>query len=233
MTQTIALLIDAYRDLNARKLFWFTMILSRLVVACMAAVGTGEKGLKILVWELGIPMINNELISEDLFYKSVFSGLGISTWLTWAATILALISTANIFPELISSGSIELLLSRLIGRLRLFLTKYFTGLLFVALQVLVFATSSFLVIGPRGGVWEPGLFVAVPLVVTFFSYLFCICVLIGLFDTFGNCSDSIDTSSLGSFPREHGRYHTVDATGGGGGEGRSRSGEHGVQTDPR
>jgi hypothetical protein len=40
--------------------------------------------------------------------------------------------------------------------------------------------ASFLVIGLRGGVWEPGLLVAVPVVVCFFSYLFSVCVLLGL-----------------------------------------------------
>jgi len=36
------------------------------------------------------------------------------------------------------------------------------------------------VLGIRGGVWEPGLFISIPIVVIFFSYLFAICVLLGL-----------------------------------------------------
>ena len=72
------------------------------------------------------------------------------------------------------------MVSRPIGRLRLFATQYAAGLLFVTLQVTVFSLASFLVIGLRGGVWEPGLFIAVPLVVCFFSYLFSVCVLFGL-----------------------------------------------------
>jgi len=38
----------------------------------------------------------------------------------------------------------------------------------------------FLVIGVRGGAWEFGLFLAVPIVVVFFSYLFAVCALLGL-----------------------------------------------------
>ena len=38
MTQTLALLLDAYRQLNARKIFWITMILNLLCVACFAIV---------------------------------------------------------------------------------------------------------------------------------------------------------------------------------------------------
>ncbi len=39
MIQTLALLNAAYRELNARKLFWVTMGLSLLIVAAFAAVG--------------------------------------------------------------------------------------------------------------------------------------------------------------------------------------------------
>jgi hypothetical protein len=100
-------------------------------------------------------------------------------WLTWAAAILALISTASIIPDFLSAGSIDLILSKPIGRLRAYLTKYAGGLLFVAIQVTVFSTAAFLIIGLRTGAWELGLFIAVPLVVAFFSYLFSVCALVG------------------------------------------------------
>ena len=87
---------------------------------------------------------------------------------------------AGIFPDLITNGTIDLVLSKPISRLRLFLTQYAAGLLFVTLQVTIFTLASFLVIGLRGGVWEPGLFITVPLVLCFFSYLFAVCVLLGM-----------------------------------------------------
>ena len=36
LTQTTALFVDAYRELNARKLFWITMALNILAVALFA-----------------------------------------------------------------------------------------------------------------------------------------------------------------------------------------------------
>ena len=94
--------------------------------------------------------------------------------------ILAVISTAAIVPDFVSGGAVELALSKPIGRVRLFLTKYFMGLLFVTLQVGVFSLASFLVIGLRGGAWEPRLFMAIPIVVGVFSFLFCVSALVGL-----------------------------------------------------
>ncbi len=179
MTQTAAIFLDAYRELNARKLFWITMILSGLVVAAFALIGINEQGLRVIVWDVPFPL-TTELMSETTFYKTMFVSFGIGFWLTWIAAVLALVSTASIIPDFISGGAIDMTLSKPIGRMRLFLTKYLTGLLFVGLQVTVFCVASFLVIGFRGGAWEPGLFLAVPVVVLFFSYLFCVCVLLGL-----------------------------------------------------
>ncbi len=181
ITQTTALLVDAYRELNAKRLFWIVLVLSVLIVAAMACVGINEKGITVLSWSFDTAPLTTATISKAIFYKSlVFIPIGFNIWLSWAAMILALISTASIIPDFISSGSIEMSLSRPISRLRLFLTKYITGLLFVTLQVSVFSVGAFLVIGIRADSWEPKLFMSIPLVVAMFSYLYSFCALIGL-----------------------------------------------------
>jgi ABC-type transport system involved in multi-copper enzyme maturation permease subunit len=180
MTQTWAIFLDAYRSLNAKKMFWIVLVLSGLVVVAFAFMGINEKGLTVLSWQFENEFFNSQKISPALLYKWLFVTIGVSLWLSWIATILALGSTAGMFPDLINGVSIALLVSKPIGRLRLFATQYAAGLLFVTLQVTIFSLASFLVIGLRGGVWEPGLFIAVPLVVCFFSYLFSVCVLLGL-----------------------------------------------------
>ncbi|MBS0192305.1 MAG: hypothetical protein U0573_06740 [Phycisphaerales bacterium] len=180
LRQTLAILGDAYRELNAKKMFWITLALSAFVVLAIACVGINSKGISVLWWTFPVDVFNTAIVSPALFYKLIFIGFGFKFWLTWAATILALISTASLIPDFVAGGSIDLMLSKPIARLRLFLTKYATGLLFVGLQVMVFSVASFLVIGIRGGVWDWKIFVAVPLVLLFFSYLYCVCVLIGI-----------------------------------------------------
>lgn len=180
LTQTSAMLIDAYRELNARKMFWITLILSAIVVLAIACVGINERGLTVLWWTFPLDIFNSSIVSPAFFYKLIFIQFGFNIWLAWAATILALVSTASLIPEFVSGGSIDLSLSKPIGRLRLFLTKYCTGLLFVGLQVGVFSVASFLVIGIRGDSWEWRIFLAIPLVLLVFSFLYCFCALIGL-----------------------------------------------------
>jgi hypothetical protein len=179
--QTYALLVDAYRELNASKLFWIVLAISLLVAGAFACVGINERGITLLFWEIHSPFVNSRaFISQAFFYKFLFFYFGFQFWLTWAATILALISTASIIPDFVSGGAIDLVLSKPIGRIRLFITKYFTSLLFVTIQVSLFTAAAFLVIGLRGKVWLPVVFVAIPLVLALFSYLYAISASVGL-----------------------------------------------------
>ena len=180
IVQTKAMLIDAYRELNARKLFWITMGLNILVVTVFASLGINEKGPTFWHWTFDNQFFNTKTVSPELFYKLQFVTWGTPFWLSWIATILALVSTAGIIPDLVAGGSIETMISKPISRTRLFLTKYTFGLGFATLQVAVFSTGCFLVMWIRGGTAEFGLFMAIPLVVLFFSYLFAVCALLGL-----------------------------------------------------
>jgi hypothetical protein len=160
-------------------MFWIVLIISAVVVLGFAGVAIDEKGLYVFGFSLPIPF-NTTIMPRADFYKMIFSSFGVGFWLSWAATILALISTAGIFPDLISGGSVDLYLSKPISRLRLFLTKYVGGLLFVLLQATVFAVGCYLVFGFRSGQWRASIFLMIPLVTLMFSYLFAMCVFFGV-----------------------------------------------------
>lgn len=180
VTQTLALFVDAYRELNHKKLFWVTVAVSALVVAVLGLIGYDDQGFSIAWWSIKSKWLNTTLIDKGELYRNLFIKLGIYWWLTWIGIFLALTSTAGMFPDFISAGAIDIYLAKPIGRTRLFFTKYLAGLLFVALQALIFCTASFFVIGLRGKVWEPAVFIPVPMVVLFFSFLYCVCVLMGV-----------------------------------------------------
>lgn len=179
MIQTWAIFRESYRHLNSKKLFWISLVISGLIVLAFGAIGIDEDGMSFLFWDLPIPM-SSAWLAPGFFYKFAFVRFGVGFWLTWGATILALVCTAGIIPEFLSGGSIDVTLSKPISRLRLFLTKYAAAMLFVGLQVGVFAGASFLIIGLRGGEWEPSILLTIPLVMIFFSYLYAVCVLLGV-----------------------------------------------------
>jgi ABC-type transport system involved in multi-copper enzyme maturation permease subunit len=179
MTQAAAIFFDAYRELNARRMFWITLIISGLIDVALLLVGLDDKhNLRIAFWTIPLPM--PPMFDLRLLLKSMFISVGVNLWLTWAATILAIISTASIFPDFLSGGSIDLVLAKPISRWRLFFYKYISGLLFAGFQVVIFAAAAFVIIGIRAKAWEPGLLLAIPMVLVFFSYLFCVCALVGV-----------------------------------------------------
>ncbi|MGP1272903.1 MAG: hypothetical protein ACTS22_06180 [Phycisphaerales bacterium] len=179
LRQTGAMFVDAYRELAAGRLFWITLILSAVVALAFAAVGIDKQGLSVLWYRLPFGP-NSDDLSPALLYKFLFFNFGLGVWLTWIATILALVTTAGIIPSLVSSGVIDSMVAKPISRWRLFLTRFATGMLFALLQVTLFSVSAFLVIGFRGGDWLWSAFLAIPIVLVFYSYLFSIMALIGL-----------------------------------------------------
>lgn len=182
MIQFIALLTDAYRELNSKKLFWVTLVLSVLFVAIYGSIGFDPSGLSMFygAWHIESEFINSQTRWSRALYMGIFSDFVVNLWLAWIAIILALISTTTIFPDFMAGGAIDVLLAKPIGRLRLFAFKYLTGLLFVLLQVTVFCTGVFLCVGLRLGEWNWLIFAAVPMVTLVFSYLFAFNTLVAV-----------------------------------------------------
>jgi ABC-type transport system involved in multi-copper enzyme maturation permease subunit len=177
--QTWALLVDSYRLLLSRKLFWITLVISTVIVLIYASIGFDETGWFVL---FGALHFDTEIFKSGTewstaLYMGLFSYFIVGLWLTWAATILALVSTSPIFNDFMADGSIDLVLSRPISRVRVFIVKYIGSLLFVVLQVAVFSFGVFLCAGWRVGEWNWSVFWAVPLIAVFFSYLYCVSVL--------------------------------------------------------
>ncbi len=182
MSVFLAMGLDAYRELNAKKLFWITLGLSATVVLGFGSIGFNEQGMSVL---FGLKQVDSEFLNSTTrwsraLYVGIFSDFIVAIWLSWIAIILALISTCTLFPDFLASGAIDLVLSKPIGRVRLFAIKYVMSLLFVVLQVALFCVGIFLCVGLRIGEWNWMIFSAVPVVTIFYSYLYAVCVLSGV-----------------------------------------------------
>ncbi len=182
MTVLTAMLVDAYRELNAKKLFWITLFISVIVVLTYGSIGFNENGISVLY---GLKQVDSEYVNSTTkwaraLYVGIFSDFVVALWLSWIAIILALISTCSMFPDFLAGGAIDIVLSKPISRVTLFVLKYLTSMLFVILQVLLFCVGIFLCVGLRIGEWNWMIFAAVPVVTLFYSYLYSVCVLTGV-----------------------------------------------------
>lgn len=182
MRAMATILLDSLRLLRARKIFWVSLSITVLLALLYMSIGFNDRGITYL---FGVGRWENEYIragSElaETFYLLIFSLIIVNYWLSWVAVVLAMISCAPIFPEFIEGGNSGVVLSKPVSRLALFFHKYLGGLLFVALQTLIFCVLVFIALRWRTGSWNPTVFWAVPLLVLLFSYLWSIMIAVGV-----------------------------------------------------
>ncbi|UCD76701.1 MAG: hypothetical protein JSV91_07195 [Phycisphaerales bacterium] len=182
MTVFLAMLLDAYRQLNSKKLFWVVLAISGIVVLFYGSIGFDDTGMSMFfgLTHIEDPMLTRDSFLSKLLYRSIFSTFILGLWLAWIATILALISTTAIFPDFLADGAIDIVLSKPVTRVKVFFFKYIASLLFVVLQVAIFCLGVFLCLGLRLSDWEWRIFAAIPLLTLFYSYLYSVNVLIGV-----------------------------------------------------
>jgi ABC-type transport system involved in multi-copper enzyme maturation permease subunit len=182
MIQIYAILLDSLRLLKAKKLFWIVLSITLLVGLLYASIGFNETGMSV---GFGLKQVPNPIVVEGseyakLFYLLLFTNFLNDWWFGFLALVLALIASCSVFPEMMKEGSIDVMVSKPLSRLKLFLTKYFGVLLFMAVPVLLLCVICFLSMGIRVGVWKAELFLAVPLLMFVFSLIYCVAVLSGV-----------------------------------------------------
>ena len=176
------LVVDSFRESLDRKIFWVMAGFAVLVAGMMACIGMEADRVTILfgLWDFEtdhynpLSVLGRSHIAGLVVYMLTFLLLG------WIGTILMIIATAGMFPAMMRRGSIDVPLSKPLGRYRLFLYKYLASMVFVLLQATIFVGLTFLVMGIRWGVWLPGYLFSIPLLVLLFSYVYCISTLVAV-----------------------------------------------------
>ena len=167
--------------LRARVIFWVTMAISALVALMYLSIGFSETGVTIFGYEaFESDVLNSTSPMAETFYVGLFSKFIAGLWLSWIAIILALISCASIFPDTMNEGSAGVVMTKALGRLGIFVTKYIGSLFFVAIQVGLFCFIVFIALKLRVGSWNPSVFWFVPIIVLVFSYLYSVLVLVAV-----------------------------------------------------
>lgn len=176
------ILLDSFRMLKARAIFWVTMGISILVALLYLSIGFDETGTSFF---FGASHMESDIFragewQSETLYVAIFTKLIAEYWLSWVAVLLAMISCTNIFPDALDEGTAGMLLTKKLPRLHVFLVKFLGSLIFTALQVVVFVTIVFLALRWRLGSWNPSVFLFVPLILLVFIYLYSFLVLVAV-----------------------------------------------------
>ncbi len=173
---------DVFREAAARWTLVAYFVLSSLFILVFALA-------------VNLDIVNGALAGARLFGQSVQLGpetvdldrlvigfeSGFSAFLYVVGTFLAVFATAHLVPRLQEKGTIDLYLSRPVGRVGLLASRYVAGLLLAASNVAYLIGSIWLIVAWKTRVFHPRFFLA-GLVILFtiavlLAFSFCVGVL--------------------------------------------------------
>jgi ABC-type transport system involved in multi-copper enzyme maturation permease subunit len=94
--------------------------------------------------------------------------------------LMALVWTAGFMPRFLDRSTAPLRLAKPVPLWQFVVGKYLGGLAFVAFHALVFFLGTWLALGVRTGVLEPGYFLCVPLMLFHFAVFYAVSVLVAV-----------------------------------------------------
>ncbi|MBK6403958.1 MAG: ABC transporter permease [Holophagales bacterium] len=172
---------EVFREAAARWTLVAYATLSTLFIALFAAavnldvVDGALAGAKLFGKELEIGRRTVDLDKLVLGFESGFSG-----FLYVVATFLAVFATAHLVPRLQEKGTIDLYLSRPVGRVPLLLSRYAGGLLLAGLNVAYLIGAMGLLIWWKTGVVHPRFFLGGAIIFFTIATLMAFAFLVGV-----------------------------------------------------
>lgn len=97
------------------------------------------------------------------------------------ALLIGLIITAFFIPNMLRKGSVDLFISKPIGRSQLLIYKYIGGLTFVLLVTTFTVGGIWIVFGLRSGYWNPNFLAVIPILTFTFAIIYAMSTLIAVF----------------------------------------------------
>ncbi|AMV23144.1 ABC-2 family transporter protein [Gemmata sp. SH-PL17] len=125
-------------------------------------------------WTLPVPFN----LGSTLFWiqDRLVNGLG-----AVLALLISIVITAFFIPNMLRKGSIDLLISKPIGRSQLLVYKYIGGLTFMFLVTTFTVGGVWLVLALRSGVWDPKFLVVIPVLTFTFAILYAVSTFAAVF----------------------------------------------------
>ena len=181
MRAMVASVQEVFREAAARWTLVAYFALSSLFILVFAAA-------------VNLDVVNGALAGVRLFGKPIEMGgesvsidklvlgfeSGFSAFLYLVGTFLALFATAHLVPRLQEKGTIDLYLSRPVGRVPLLLSRYAAGLLLAAANLVYLIGSMWLIIVWKTHVLHPRFLLAGAVILFTISALLAFAFLIGV-----------------------------------------------------
>ena len=94
--------------------------------------------------------------------------------------LISVILTSFFIPNMLRKGTLDLVVSKPVGKVQYLLYKYFGGLIFITIVSAITVGGVWLVIGIRSGMWDPRFLITIPALVLSFALLYAFSTLIAV-----------------------------------------------------
>jgi ABC-type transport system involved in multi-copper enzyme maturation permease subunit len=181
MRVLVANIEDVMREAAARWTLIAYFFLSTIFILIFASainldiVDGALAGAKLFGQEVDMP--NDPVAIEPLVVgaQSIFSVI-----LYLLCTFLAVFATAHLVPRMQDKGTIDLYLSRPVGRVKLLFSRYVAGLLLAGSNIVYLMGSMWLIMAWKTGVFNPRLLFAAGIIFLLVAVLLSFAFLIGV-----------------------------------------------------
>ncbi len=166
-----------FRESLARKTFIAFFVLSSLLHL-------------FLIFALDVDAIDGARAMVSLFGKDLeafakidivtFIQAGISYLAFFGSILLSLFATANLIPNMLERGSVELLVSKPLTRPLIFLARFIGAQSVMALNVTYLIAGSWLVLSLKTGIWHWPYLYSILMVIAAFAMMYALSSLVGI-----------------------------------------------------
>ena len=196
------LLRDTFRQARASGLLWLMLGVSTLcIMVCLSVDVVGNQALErpgqraeflprndphsdpAIAGPAGVDVVSGELrlgfgaikvplgrdAADAIHFLQLLLAGGVADT---AGVLLALIWTAGFVPGFLEPGTALVLLAKPMPRWGMLLGKYVGVLVFVACQATLFVAGTWLALGARTCIWDPGYLLCIPMLLLHFGVFF-------------------------------------------------------------
>jgi len=138
-----------------------------------------ERELVVHYYGLEVPTGAMPPLRRDYLIRAAVSTIS-SFFLGYLGLFAGIIVTSNVIPQTFEPGAVDLLLSKPVNRMGVYLSKFLGGCLFVLLNTTLLLGGMWLMVGLRHDVWIHSLVLCIPVFLFWFMVFFSISALVGL-----------------------------------------------------
>lgn len=138
-----------------------------------------ERELFVSYYGLEVPTGAMPPLRRDYLIRAAVGTIS-SFFLGYLGLFAGIIVTSNVIPQTFEPGAVDLLLSKPVNRMGVYISKFLGGCLFVLLNTTLLLGGMWLLTGLRHAVWIHSLVLCIPVFLFWFMVFFSISALVGL-----------------------------------------------------